>query len=657
MRSNVLVLIILALCGAVLAADPMTVDKRFAYAELREMCRDRHIDVASQPGAVALVPFDLLIDSMGYAETGAFHESLSDRIQAKKMFLLDDPQAKWAQLYFVIGTDKAKITMNGTPLKIGDPNAWAYGGWGTVDVPVSALRKGVNTAIFSGAGALFVDNCLKPNRSARSVDGGKTWDYDHLGTDGEFNGEYVIRLGLGRYPESGMLWSDSIDLASLAGEGPLCPVVKPIDIQLTADIVKPEQTAVRFELRSGPTPTCDPDRWIAWRPMARNEWSNLPADHRYVQWRAFLETGHHQFTPLLRAVRLHAHLETEPPPDAGAIKVTRFDNQTIIRGSYPFVYQRPTNRLDILRKKYNIDEVVADGKSEMDKLTTLRAWTRHQWHNGWSAGELMWCTPLDALLLFDMAGRGKSSGFCGHYAAAFVQCAQTLGFTGREICGRAHAYSEVWSNDFRKWILMDVGPSADDEKEITYHYEVDKVPVSSLEMHRRLLKNDWKGVVVKPNTPSNYWEPEKEPESMKRYAFVATYFRNNQLDSPLPGDLDLNGWPSAIYWLLWRDGARQLEYPEYPYTTNREGDMYWTLNQTAVYPSYGSTAGTLHLEFDTVTPNFTRYEVRLDGGEWTKCDDTFDWPLHAGANSLNARTVNAFGKPGIVSTLEVNYAK
>ncbi|MHB0937093.1 MAG: hypothetical protein ACYC6A_11960 [Armatimonadota bacterium] len=655
MRNNLLILMLL-LCGVALAADPVLVERAFYHAALREMCRDRRIDVSSMPNAVALVPFELVIDSMGYAETGTFHETLSDRIQAKKLFNLDELQAKWAQLYFVMGSDKTKITFNGTPLKIGDPKQWAYGGWGAVDVPVALLRKGTNSIVFSGAGSLFVDNCLKPNRSARSVDGGKTWDFDHLGTDGQYNGEYVVRLGLGRYPGAGVLWSDSIDLAALAGS-PLAPVAKPVDVKLTAHITAPAQTAVRFELRSGPTPSYDPERWSAWHNTALSAWGSLPPDHRYVQWRAFLSTKDRQATPLLRAVKLQARLEVEPSPDAGAINITRFDNQRIIRSSYPFVYQAPTPRLNLLRTKYKLDEVVADGKSEMDKLTALRAFTRHQWDNGWSAGELLWCTPLDALLLFDMAKRGLSAGFCGHYAAAFVQCAQTQGFTGRLMYGRAHAYSEIWSNDHRKWILMDVGPATDDEKELTYHYEVDRVPVSSLEMHRRLLKNDWTGVVVKANRPENTWEPEKEPGAMKRYAFVATDFRNNQLDSPLPGDVDVNGWPSAVYWLLWRDGPRQLDYPEYPYTTDREGDMYWTLNQTAVYPSYGKMAGTLHLEFDTVTPNFSRYEVRLDNGEWAKCGETYDWALRAGANKLDVRTVNAFGKPGIVSMMEVNYAK
>ena len=143
---------------------------------------------------------------------------------------------------------------------------------------------------------------------------------------------------------------------------------------------------------------------------------------------------------------------------------------------------------------------------------------------------------------------------------------------------------------------------------------------------------------------------------MRRYEMMLIPFRNNNLDSPLPGSIDDQGWLTDTDWLLWRDGPIQELHPRYPYTTNRTGDMYWTLNQVAIYPSYGKTAGTLHLEFDTETPNFDRYEVRLDGGQWTKCVNTHDWSLRAGANKLEARTVNAFNKPGIVSSMEVSVA-
>ena len=329
-----------------------------------------------------------------------------------------------------------------------------------------------------------------------------------------------------------------------------------------------------------------------------------------------------------------------------------------MRSSYPFVYQRPSRRLDALRGLHKLKEVAGeDKKTEFEQLVALRTWTRHQWHNGWSSNDLCYCAPCDALVILDMAPRGKAMAFCGHYATVFIQCAQSLGYNARLVTGRAHAYSEAWSNEFRKWVLMDVGPTFDDEAELNYHYVAQGVPLSTLDVHRRWLTKDWSGMEVVPGKPGTEHPYKKDPEWMGVYEYIAMPFRNNLLDSPLPGDLDSNGDVSDTEWLVWRDGAQQTLHPEFPYTTDRPGDLYWTLNQVAIYPCYGKQAGMLHLDFDTQTPNFKRYEVRLDGGAWRSSGSSIDWPLHAGRNLLEARIVNAFEKPGIVSTMEVNYLK
>jgi hypothetical protein len=48
----------------------------------------------------------------------------------------------------------------------------------------------------------------------------------------------------------------------------------------------------------------------------------------------------------------------------------------------------------------------------------------------------------------------------------------------------------------------------------------------------------------------------------------------------------------------------------------------------------------------TLTPNFKRYEARIDGSEWGTSAGEFEWDVHSGRNRLEARTVNAFGVMG-----------
>lgn len=91
-------------------------------------------------------------------------------------------------------------------------------------------------------------------------------------------------------------------------------------------------------------------------------------------------------------------------------------------------------------------------------------------------------------------------------------------------------------------------------------------------------------------------------------------------------------------------------------TAHAQGDIDQVCNQVAMHPSFTTAAGTLHLDFDTETPNFVRYEVRIDGKDWVESGAGMDWLLHPDNNILEVRAVNASEKPGIISLLEVNYA-
>ena len=62
---------------------------------------------------------------------------------------------------------------------------------------------------------------------------------------------------------------------------------------------------------------------------------------------------------------------------------------------------------------------------------------------------------------------------------------------------------------------------------------------------------------------------------------------------------------------------------------------------------------TLRVELKTMTPNFQRFEVRLDGAGWKPSEENFVWNLHRGRNRMEARSVNKFGVRGPVSIAEL----
>jgi len=103
--------------------------------------------------------------------------------------------------------------------------------------------------------------------------------------------------------------------------------------------------------------------------------------------------------------------------------------------------------------------------------------------------------------------------------------------------------------------------------------------------------------------------------------------------------------------------------PEYSAQTNREGDLYWTVNQAAVTLTATEEPDRLAVALDTVTPNLEGYLYRLDGGEWQLLRGEGDephsrrafiaWTLRPGLNTLEVKPRNAFGRDGIVSKVVV----
>jgi hypothetical protein len=77
-------------------------------------------------------------------------------------------------------------------------------------------------------------------------------------------------------------------------------------------------------------------------------------------------------------------------------------------------------------------------------------------------------------------------------------------------------------------------------------------------------------------------------------------------------------------------------------------DPYFPIGQAAL--SLFAEEGKVRIVLKTLTPNFERYEVQIDGGGWNVSDGTFMWTMHDGQNRVEARTVNKFGIIGPVST-------
>lgn len=652
-----------------------TISKAFKILEdFEEATRDRGIEVTDL-GAVRLASSVLLVDEMGRINSRTL-ERISDNVWAKKEFLIEDPNVFSAKLaLFNLCEEGGErpplyIEVNGNTVV----HRWKMkreyweDRWTAIPIPVEYLRKGFNGFVFHCEKGvvwnLWIENSRWPNRSAKSVDWGETWDYDRMGFNHSCDGEYVARLWLERYADRGVITSPVIDLSSLAVNGPVSPRTSLRGLRLLRKKDEPPGTSIKFEGRLGCTPSYRPKAWTGWRPVEEilNDERARSPSYRYFQWRAILATTVPKATPELRGVRVEADLLVEDPSEIGKMSVLEFHNEKIVRGSYPFAFQPyEEKRLNIMRERHQLDCVTKPGKTDFEKLVLLREWVRQQWEDGWKKsvnwggrlGHIDYCPPWDGLLILELARRKLSLGMCTHYSTVFVHACAALGFPARTVIIRGHCVTEVWSNQHKKWVMFDVGGDTDDATKATYHLEKDGIPLSALEAHQAWLGKDFESVKIVPEEAATRFPSVKD--RLFHFERLCTTLRNDELTSLEPGEPE-HGIMCYHYdgYLWWKDEKAPL--PWFSLQSNRIADFHWTLNQTEINLSLTEEKATLNVQLDTATPNFAKFLVRIDGGEWVEKPPSFPWVLQEGVNSLEAKSVNKFGWDGISSNVKIEYA-
>jgi hypothetical protein len=644
--------------------------------------------VADADGSVRLARSVLVAD-----ETGATDyrqgETLSDRAWAKKFFQLDSADASGAEL-FLFGEAK-KITVNGQPLEKGE--ALVSTGWARVKVPPGHLKAGANEVVLSGGGSLLIEPGRGAGRSFKSNDGGRTWSGSELGTSDNLQGEYLVRLRLGRYAPSGWVVSEVLDLwAPTSADG---HVILPCKLRAIKGLSslhqgRPAGVEVHPFVRTGSTPVPDPHTWTAWTALEADLTPDAAHEgHRWAQVKVEVATAKPQETPRLYPFRLEATLGLPPEllNDLNHYRVLRADHADVVRSSTPFVYDSPSPRLKLLRERYQLDKVIAPGAMEMEQLMLLRYWVRNQCHRGWASHPALYIPPWDALLILENRDRPDCLVMCTHYSAVFTQCCQALGWNARHCILDHHCVSEVWVDQHRKWVMMDTGNSAE-RADVGLHFERKGVPLSARELQQ--IYRDGKGDDVtvcftparlaekiaplcRPAPPSKVKllprpdtvtlaELRKYPvcqiDNYRRYAFPP---RNTFLTTLYPGELE-HGFSNYFYdGYCWVGDSpdNPVASPEYSrhLTPSRPQDIDWPLNWVRAHLARTPSKGELRVDLETLTPNLERLE-RAGPGEkeaWQPTPAGFTWKLQPGVNTLRLRSVNHWGRRGQESVVKVEW--
>ena len=617
---------------------------RIVERDFRDYRRDHFVDAQTSTSA-RLAPTLLLTNEMGVS--AEIMETLGGDDWARVEIDVPSSHVKSAELVFYVkGIPKGskqtvRLLVNGHRIAHHPKEErMMTGGWDRARIPARYLNKGVNEIVFCN-GWLFVDpgagGC-----SSRSFDGGETWHVNALGPGGDLAGEYMVRLRLKGFAPRGEMVSPVFNLADPEGAG-IAPSADIRRVRLTPEKEAPRGTRINFEMRSGSTPAFSARSWSSWEAGTAIE-----NPGRFAQWRAVLSTNSAAASPILKSVVLTVSSVAK----AGSLKGVELldaDQPDIVYSSYDFAYLTPHHRVDRLVKQYCLQDVIADGKTELDKLALLRDWIHSQWL-GWQAQKYPYCPTWDPIEILETTKGNWGFGMCTHYGAVFAGCASALGWVARVLIVDHHCLAEVWSDALQKWILQDAGP----RREYDATYESRGVPVNAVEFHRMHQAGTSNRLTIN-KLPSN--TKEKMTKSwgglFRRFGIP---LRNNHLVQAEPAEL-YHGY-SQYHWdgYLWWNVDIDPKFAEYSLQTSREADFNWSVNQTRLYPRAGEDVGILEIDVETATPNFSHYEIRVDGGEWSSGEVPLSWALSAGENELEVRGVNAFGRAGRSARLKVGYA-
>src|SRR5207247_7714310 len=132
--------------------------------------------------------------------------------------------------------------------------------------------------------------------------GGRGWSNRSLGKDQNQQGEYLIRLRLGRYPEHGTALTPVLDLWRADRSGLMATPAKLLLFQNLDALTRyqPEGTRLVTSLRTGRTPQPEAKTWTDWVALDKDyQPPESAARHRWAQLRFEFVTNHPQTTPRL----------------------------------------------------------------------------------------------------------------------------------------------------------------------------------------------------------------------------------------------------------------------------------------------------------------------------------------------------------------------
>lgn len=347
------------------------------------------------------------------------------------------------------------------------------------------------------------------------------------------------------------------------------------------------------------------------------------------------------------------------PVASGAATLTRLDTLPYVESDYTkrFKFDAFDNpKLKALRERYHFDEIVAPGKTEFDRQLLLLDWANHQIKRFGKP-----TSPARGALDILAANDAGNTFFCAHYGDLFVSAAASMGWVDRAMALRRpdhigsgsteHTSTEIWSNQYRKWIMLD--PT------FAMYVEKDGVPLSAYELRQEWLARGGQDLTFVLDKDGKRFHKSDIPVFRQRYAgFGDLVLDGGALNvyafiGYIPNTNLMDAGPDYGRMFITQDAICDgTKWHKRTIPADPAHDPYFPINQSAMSLTPGN-GGAMNVSLKTLTPNFKTYLARIDGGDWKPTPANFTWTPHAGSNHLEVKTVNQFGIDGPVSTADV----
>lgn len=320
--------------------------------------------------------------------------------------------------------------------------------------------------------------------------------------------------------------------------------------------------------------------------------------------------------------------------------------------SVPFVYESPDAAyLGVFRTTHRLDAIVEGAPDEYEAMLRLARWVGTRWDHGTDEvpGGNQVCDPSAVV----RAGEGGSRFWCEIAARTMVHAATALGWQARVVTASRdgytweHAMAELWSNQFRKWFVVDT--------DFNVVFQRAGVPLSAFELvheGERLQAAGQLEVVpfaaTKPSLPLT--------DLIPFFAYVHVDMRNDwctrflRRGSPAGGD-------HATWWTA-RPNLNRLLTAKL--RIDDQNQFNWKLNSVAIYAvsAEKNKDGKLLVEvaLKGYNPIFNNFELFVDDKLLSPVTESvYKISVGIGVHTIKARFVNNLSRLGVNPISEVRF--